>query len=287
MLDFLTSATILDVAEHVTAKKIGGPTKERTPLGQAIRLFRDGSVYPSLELIEKFGLEYPKATVSKQAIPLPEGSNPAAEQQFKNVFSFGPQESQGFGFDVIDTDKASIFNFGRRLLIISPVSKAQPKVDLFASTVYNEDGTPKASVIDQGAKTFGMDSMIPMVEEIYGVKFNRAAKAATADETAIAAIEDGVEFIDLVVTAHPTTGLPWALPNGKEVAYIPKQISRGKDKGTFSTVRRECPVFYALLPLSLIEEAKAPQTQPAVSEMVTSSDEADAVAMEIGATVEA
>ena len=263
MLDFLASATIEDVAEvtkvHNTVKK------NRIPEGLALRIFRDGSVYPSLDAVKMFNLEYPKAVVTKEAQPLPIGAHAGAEPEFKNVFTV---EQPGFGFDIVDTDKAQAngFKFGKRVLLISPVSRSLPKVDLFASTTYQEDGTPRSTITDQGAKTFGSETLLPMIKEVYGLELTK---------------EGDVDFIDLQFVAHPTTGLPWK-PN-RDVIYIPKQINRGKDKGAYTTVRRELPVFYVLYPTSLIEaeiKAKAQQTD---AQLLDEKVEHEAVSAEVAA----
>lgn len=213
MLDFLATATINDVAEKTVAR-MGGPRKQRNPEGLAIRLFRDGSVYPSQELVDKFNLEY----TAKDS------------------------DTQNNGFDVIDISLYPTFQLGQRILIISPVSRKNGKVDLFGSTTYNEDGSPKASVLEQGSKTFGMDDLIPAIQEIYNINMSK---------------ENGVEFVDLVLVANPATNEPWSLPNGKTITYIPKKVSRGEAKGTISTIRRENPSFYAFLPLAMTQESPA------------------------------
>jgi len=224
MLDFLNTVTILDVAEKTTGRT-GGPRKQRNPEGLAIRVFRDGSVFPSTELIEKFNLEYTDKGAEKGTM----------------------------GFDVIDTDLYPSFSIGKdnRILIISAVSKTLPKVDLFGSTTYDEAGKPKASVLDQGSKTFGADDLIPAIEAIYGITF---AKSAKDDQPAV----EGVEYVDMLFVANPSTGEPWA---GKPVTYIPKSVSRGKDKGQVTTQRREAPQFYAFLPAVMVDVKEAPEAE--------------------------
>jgi len=229
MLDFLQNITIADVAEKTVART-GGPRKQRNPEGLAIRVFRDGSVYPSLELVEKFGLEY------------------AAKDSAVT----------GNGFDVIDTQLFPQFQAGKRILIISPAQKSLPKVDLFGSTVYEEDGKPKSSVIDQGSKSFGTEELIPAIEEIYGLTFAKSAvtgKEGAEDSPAV----EGLDFVDMLLVANPATGEPWTAP--RDVVYIPKKVSRGKDKGTVSTQRREKPEFYAFLPAEVVNAAQ-PATEP-------------------------
>ena len=230
MLDFLATATVADVAEKEVARK-GGPRKQRNPEGLAIRVFRDGSVYPSAQLVDKFQLEY----------------------------RHKENEVQGNAFDVIDTALYPTFQVGKRILIISAVDKTAPKNDLFGSVGYDETGVPLLSVMEQGSKTYGKDSLIPMIEEIYGIKFYVpavAAKAADGDKPAVEAQAEqaGVQFVDLELIANPATNEPWSLPNGKTVTYIPKKVSRGDAKGTVSTIRRENPAYYAFIPAAVVHE---------------------------------
>jgi hypothetical protein len=228
MLDFLAKATIADVAEKTTGRT-GGPRKQRNPEGLAIRVFRDGSVFPSTELIAKFNLEYKSKGTEA-------GTN---------------------GFDVIDTDLYPSFEIGKRILIILPTSKTAPKVDLFGSTTYDEAGAPKSSVLDQGSKTFGMDDLIPSIEAIYGITFFKPEVLAKGDVLPQPEVV-GVEYVDMVLVSNPTTNKPWGLPNGKTVTYIPKKVSRGADKGTVTTIRRENPEFYAFLPAEMLKEEEQP-----------------------------
>lgn len=231
MLDFLATATVADVAEKEVARK-GGPRKQRNPEGLAIRVFRDGSVYPSAALTEAFQLEY----------------------------RHKENKTQGNGFDVIDTSLYPVFQVGKRILIISPIVKTAPKVDLFSSVGYDDEGVPLSSVMEQGSKTYGKDDLVPMIEEIYGIKFfvpAVVAKAAEGDKPAVVAQEEqpGVQFVDMELIANPTTGEPWGLPNGKNITYIPKKVARGEAKGTISTIRRENPAYYAFIPAAVVNEA--------------------------------
>jgi hypothetical protein len=213
MLEFLAQATWTDVAEQPTTTKKGGTQKkERIPSGLAIRVFRDGSVYPSAELVEKFDLEY------------------------------GPKDCDGCGngFDVIDTRRYSELRFPKDILLISPVSRRvkHGKVDLFAAVGYNADNSPKSTVSNQGASTYGKEELLPMLKEIYGLELTK---------------DSNPDYIDLQLVTNPVTNQPWELPNGRQVTYIPKKKSRGAEKGVADVVRREKPQFWALIPASLIE----------------------------------
>lgn len=262
MFDFLMSATILDVAD---SKKTPVSTKKnRTPDGLTIRVFRDGSVWPSKELVSQFQLEYPNAVVTNEAIPLPEGSHPSAEPEYRTVMVV---TEPGNGFDVFKSIDAAQFSAFGKMLIISPVNRKAGKVDLFASTGYNkETGEALSSVLDQGAKTFGADVLLPMIKEMYGLELTK---------------EGEIDFIDLTFVANPATGQPWGLPEGKTVTTVPKLVSRGADKGLLTMVRRENPSFYVLYPTSLIEAQSATKAQTADDQQVEQTVEEAAVATEV------
>jgi len=267
MLDFLANVTISDDEASASGRK-GGPRKERNPEGMAIRVFKDGSVYPSSELVAHFDLEYKQALLKeKVALPLKEGET---EVKYSNRFEV--EGAPGNGFDVIDTDKYPSFKVGgNRILIISPTSKASPKVDLFGSTTYEDNGTPKSDVLSQGAKTFGKDELIGMIEEVYGIVFAKVA-VKTEGGSELAVVE-GVDFVDMVFIANPATGEPWALP---AITFIPKRVSRGKDAGTYSVSRREKAVCYAFIPKQLTAQpaAAAPATAPSGNaELADTSEE--------------
>jgi len=113
---FLTNLNLVDTG------RLRNP-KTKNPEGLTIRVFNDGSVYPSTDLVAKFDLEY------------------------KN----DNDPNQGNGLDVVDTAEWSIFAGQPRVIMVGLTPKSNPKVDLFASCRHNEDGTPKSSVLTQGS----------------------------------------------------------------------------------------------------------------------------------------
>jgi hypothetical protein len=220
---FLKGVTVQE--EITPAKKSGGVArKERNPAATllAIRLFANGSVYPSQALVDKFNLEYKKATITK------EGE--------KNNYSFS--EGAGNGFDVIDSRHWGGYKAAGDMLFISPVVRTEPKVDLFKVVNYNEDGTPTSSVMDQGAATFGKEVLIPAVKELYGIE-----------------LSEDKPFVDLIVTSE-LAGVNVTEAFKPKAGYynFPKRIVRGSKKDSFSVERRENPVVYALVPQELLQE---------------------------------
>jgi hypothetical protein len=270
-LAFLTAISVIAQDEPKKKNGGGGARKEWNPTeGLAIRIWNDGSVFPSQQLVDYFDLKFRNKFKDEEV---------AAAKETKTKLDLG------MGFDIVDTQEFPVLQTPTRLLFISPVHRSLGKVDLFGSVSYNEiDGTPLYNVMTQGATTFGKSSLIPKIEEIYGVVFGRPAveaKEAVAEERdaegkittkakpAIEAQEaiEGPEYVDMVLVANPTTKEPWTLPSGKAVAFLPKTVSRGEKKGETTVERRENPVFYAFLPKSMVEEPE--QVAPAPSNGTT------------------
>lgn len=113
---------------------------QKNPADADIRLFSDGSCYPSQALMAEFGLEYQD-----------KGS-----------------DIQERGFDIFQTEKWGMWPASEHFVMIAPVSKHVSKVDLFGKTSYDsKTGKPRSSVMDQGAATFGK-RLIGMLEQTYG-----------------------------------------------------------------------------------------------------------------------
>ena len=134
-LDFLN-----DISLKATEVKASRAHVDTAPVsGADLRLFKDGRVYPSQELIDTHNLEY----VNKG-------------------------DETGNGFDIVDTQNFPNYPEGQpRLVMVALTSKDNAKVDLFGSVGYNEDGTPKTTVATQGSKTTGA-WLITLLEEVYG-----------------------------------------------------------------------------------------------------------------------
>lgn len=139
IFNFLANQSL---AENATAVK-QAPSAPRgvakNPTDADLRVFRNGSVYPSLALIEKDNLAYLAKGV----------------------------EGDANGYDV--TNSAQFINtqaWAQAVLFISLIDKSAAKVDLFGRTTYAEDGTP-SDVATQGAATFGKD-LLEQLKVVYG-----------------------------------------------------------------------------------------------------------------------
>ncbi len=245
-LNFLKSVEVEAVA--APAKKAGGgKSKQWNPNASilAIRLWSSGAVYPSQALVDKFDLEYRTATITRTPIDLKEGET-EEDRKYKNEYYYisGP----GNAFDIIDSRNWNVYKADGHALFISPVGKDEKKVDIFGSVGYNEDGTPKTSVMQQGAVTYGKENLLKMVKEVYGIE-----------------LSEDKPYVDLIVFSEfEGTNLTQLL--SKDIAYFPKTVNRGSDKGKPDYVKREKAQVYGLAPAELLgmEEAKETEEEATV-----------------------
>lgn len=262
-LNFLKTST---VEEAKTSQRTGGPgnRKQRNPAPAivAIRVWKDGSIFPSQAAVDKFDLEYRPATITKEPLKLKDGET-EADQKFRNKYDF--PKGTGNGFDIIDSRLWAQFKSEGAMLFIIPVLKSLSKVDLFNTVAYEEDGSPKSSVMEQGTATYGKDVLIPAIEEIYGIKFNRSAVPGSEDGLvpSIEAITDGVDFVDLAIFESLGEGADAVniVENfSKPIIHVPKRITRGKDKGQADYERRENVKVHGLAPAAEVIAGYKPES---------------------------
>lgn len=117
-LEHLKGLVVEDQRETKRVQK-----QQRVPIGLTLRLFSNGRVYPSAELVKELSLEYQNNT--------------------ENTFP-------GCGLDIVDSLEWGPFKEQPRMLLLSPVNRSKARVDLFASCRHNEDNSPIASVLTQG-----------------------------------------------------------------------------------------------------------------------------------------
>jgi hypothetical protein len=254
ILAFLSGAKVEEALDTKTGR--GGARKawNPKPLKNAVRLWHDGSVFPSQSLVDKFDLEYKKATVTKEEVPVPEPAiasfdtteayNKAhaawkkAPNKIKRFYEF--PEGTGNGFDVIVSSKWSQFKSqGGSLLFLSPALKSAAKVDLFAAVKYNDEGNPISSVMSQGSP---FPDLVKWVKEIYGIELDKEKKP----------------YIDLMVfTEVGEPGDEGYIDMSKySVAkgILPKTVARGAEKGQDDFVRRDNVVIFGFVPEELLKD---------------------------------
>ncbi len=204
MYGFLKSIKIVDTG-RVKAPKSNNPT------GMTLRIFANGEVYPSQELVTKFNLEY-------------------LNKDNENVSN---------GFDIIDSLEWEPLSKVPRMIILGVTPKTQSKVDLFGTCRYNSDNTPKSTVLTQGTAS---DSLLTLV---------RSMGYLTEEQ----------KYCDLeLVLEYPIT-------TEDGIAYVPKLVERGAQKGEKTYERRENCTYYAVNTIENLKLIREQATTSTASEV--------------------
>lgn len=194
--DFLNTVTLTEVP--VKATKVGATKIQRNPEGLTLRVFASGKIYPSQELVDKFNLEY----VAKESSNISNGMD-----VFKSI-----------DWPMFPTSAPDKYIF------VGIVPKNLPKVDLFGQVGYEEDGSPKSSVLEQGGGSFGIQ-LLEMIKEVYGIE-----------------IEKG-QFVDFEIKEDVK------IKSSNDLYFVPKTVARGEKKGEITVVRREAIDIMPLVPM--------------------------------------
>jgi hypothetical protein len=208
-LGFLKDAKLASNEVVKPAVVRSSTAKPRNPETADLRVFKDGSVFPSAALVNEYKLGYQKKD--------------AAEK--------------GFGFDVFlskEYPNTQSWPKEQQIILIASIKKDAGKVDLFSSTVYDENGEPVSDVMTQGANTFGKN-LLEWVKETYG-------EEPTEEKP----------YVDLVIARTN------ALVTDTGIYYVPKRVSRGEEKGKVTLVTRENLTLFPLVPASWTEETEEP-----------------------------
>ena len=135
-----------------------------------------------------------------------------------------------------------------KYIFVGIVPKNLPKVDLFGQVGYEEDGSPKSSVLEQGGGSFGIQ-LLEMIKEVYGIE-----------------IEKG-QFVDFEIKEGVK------IKSSNDLYFVPKTVARGEKKGEITVVRREAIDIMPLIPTVSNEVAACCEcdTEPGVSEYASKS----------------
>ena len=239
-LSFLQDVKLEAVKNVATKSKA---TVVKLPEHADLRLFPNGRVYPSKEFAEAYKLEFmPKEILEGQTEPT------AVVGNGLEIFS-----SKDWGMIQGKLPE------GVEIIFCAPIPKALPKVDMWASTKYDEKNSPKASVFTQGANTFAKTRLVPMIASAYGIDW------------------DTTEYVDLKVDTTQIIGEPSGL------YHLPKIVSTGPHKGKADYIRREnltiCPLIVAdvkaTAPTKAEETESAPDINPSTDMFQDSTENAD------------
>lgn len=207
--DFLKDIVVDTPVKSVATKSNIAKNPEN---GMTLRVFANGKVYPSQELVNAVGLAYQ-----------PKGS-----------------ENPGMGFDIFRSSKWIGFpETPQECLFIAGVSKSLPKVDLFGSCTFNEDGTPKTDVMTQGGGKFGKE-LAGMVEGVFGITIPQGG------------------YVDITINTDIT------IPSTTGFYQLPKTSKKADGSIVDTTVRRENISIFPMS-LNMTEELEAQLNAPTES----------------------
>lgn len=208
--NFLKSLVITDKS------RVRLPKETNPKLGLTLRVFKTGECYPSHDLVTKFNLEY------------------------KNRNS-----KEGKGIDIVDSKQWTPLAEYPRMILFGFPGKTEPKIDLFGTCRYNEDSTPKSSVMTQGTKN---ERLVQLCTEMGWI---------TGEQS----------YVDLeIVTEYP-------IKVENNVAFLPKTVDRGARKGEATYERRENIEIFPIQPTDMKQEMKqeTKETELATTELETTN----------------
>lgn len=224
-LSFLSDVKLEAVKKVAPKGKLQTP---KLPEKADLRLFANGGIYPSKTFAAKHDLEFIPKTAK-------EGDDKATI-------------INGNGLEVFSSKEWGMLQgkLPQEVIFCAPVAKSLAKVDMWASTKYDENNQPKASVFTQGINTFAKKRLVPMVTEIYGINW------------------DEVEYVDLTVVEEQVI----SSENG--LYHLPKIVSTGEHKGKADYIRREnitiCPLIVSSTQPKVAIDALASDEQPDLDE---------------------
>ena len=207
-VSFLKDIKLEAVVKSAPKSRTAAPT---LPENADLRVFKNGKVFPSKAFAERAELEFVTKT---DGIVRGNGLDIFSSLDWGMIQGKLPQE----------------------VMFLAAVPKALAKVDMWASTKYDESGTPKASVFTQGSNTFAKGQLIIMLTAVYGIDW------------------EVTEYVDLEVVQDS----PIVSPTG--VYHLPKTVTTGKYKGESTYIRREniniCPLIVKDVKTSAVKAPK-------------------------------
>lgn len=194
---FLDNLTLVDTGRRRAPK-------EKNPTGMTIRILANGEVYPSQELVDALHLEYENK-----------------------------DQNNNYGLDIVDSKQWVPTAELPRMLLFAVTKKSESKIDLFGTCRFNEDGTPKSSVLTQGTDS---PTLLQLVKDLGYL---------TPEQ----------KYCDLQFVMNR----PLRTTDG--IYNLPKVIERGERAGEATYIRRENIVLY---PVNTVEALQPQPTERAI-----------------------
>lgn len=205
-LSFLKNVEVKEVPPKVRAERV---KLDKFPVeGAHFRVYKNGRIFAAKQVAEDYKLEF----TAKEEILIP--GKDTDDDKTKLV-------ATGNGLDIFSSENWQMIATPAPMLFIAVVPRnGNPKIDIYGSCTYEEDGTPKRSIENNTLSTFAKEVLVPLLEEVYGVDF------------------EANDYVDLVMNTD------YAIEAPRNVFSIPKTVSRGDNKGDLVFVtRKDVTVF--------------------------------------------
>jgi len=222
-LSFLKNVEVKEVAVKAKAERV---KLEKFPIeGATFRVYKNGRIFTSPAVADEYSLEFS----AKEEVVVP--GKDSSEDTTKEVVA-------GNGLDIFSSENWQMIATPTPMLFVAIVPRqGNPKIDVYGSTSYEEDGAPKRSIDSNTVSSFGKDILVPQLEEIYGINFEE------------------VDFVDLVMVTE------YAIEAPRGVFSIPKTVSRGDNKGDLVFVTRKNITVFPLTVFEVPTEEKIPEVK--------------------------
>ena len=227
-LNFLKNVKLKPIEVLAPTKRIRVPKLPGDDV--SLRVFANGKIYPSKAFAKEMDLEY----------------------QDRKELSDGSYAIYGNGLDIFSSKQWDMYpdNAEEHYLFAAVVPKAFAKVSVFSSTKYQEDNTPKNSVLTQGFSAFTKTELLDMLTDVYGINW------------------DIKEYVDLVFVNSP-------VESETGIYHIPKLVTSGKKKGEHTFIRRDKIDICPLVPKETVMNTPVKDAEEILSESTPEvSDEA-------------
>ena len=174
---FLNNVEVVTPEKEAKVKSVVAKESKYPTEGTVIRVWANGNIFPSPELITKLDLEYSRDNTGKGL----------------DVFAFSKMPNAP--------------KVAQDCIMISAVAKTAPKVDLFGSCKYDEAGQPKSSVLTQGGGTFG-EEFIDLIKEVYGIEIPKGTFLDLEVKLDISPKVSPIVYLPKIVDRGPKKGQP-------------------------------------------------------------------------------
>ena len=229
-LSFLKNVEVKEVAVKAKADRV---KLDKFPIeGASFRVYKNGRIFTAPVVAGKYALEFS----AKEEVVIP--GKDSDGDKIKEV-------ATGNGLDIFSSENWQMIATPSPMLFVAVVPRdGNPKIDIYGSTTYEDDGTAKRSIESNTVSTFAKEYLIPQLETLYGINFEE------------------VDFVDLIMNTEYAIEAP-KTKNGDRMYSIPKTVSRGDNKGDLVFLTRK---NISVFPLTVFEGIAEPEGEEVVEE---------------------